>query len=250
MHLSHIFQIFPVIVWILVIPPVRAQSHAAIPPQAAGIIYSVDGSGGGEELTTNLWHEVVLTKVPYCIERIPWSRYSWAPKDHADVQAHLKAAAHLASRAQAFRQAHPDKKIIFMGFSSGTHVVLAAAAMMPPDSVDRIFVFAPSVSFNYPLGPVLRASRAGLDVFYSHEDAILSSAVGAFGTADGKRVPVSGHVGFWLPSPNSPDAALYQQRLRQYPWVEEVQWTGHYGDHPGWLERKFLRAYIMPKLKH
>ncbi len=250
MRVTLLFQLsFLLVFWLGLVEATQGQLYQDVPSRAQGIIFAADGSGGSEELTTPLWHEIVFTKAPYLLERVHWSRFSWYPEDHADIPGQMLAAKKLAGKAHAFRQAHPDKKIIFMGYSSGCHVVLAAAGMMPPNSIDRVFVLAPSVSHDFPLGGTLRASKEGLDVFYSHEDVLLSSAVGAFGTADGKRGPVAGCVGFWLRTPQSPEAALYRLKLRQYPWSPAVQWTGHRGNHDGWLERKFLRAYVMPKLR-
>lgn len=227
---------------------VSAQIKGPFPKQAKGLMFSIDGSGGGSNLTTNIWHEIVRNKLPWVLERINWSRFSSAPKDHNDMQGQLLAAGKLAAKAQKFRAAEPDKQIIIIAFSTGCHVALKGAAMMPPDSVERMILFAPSVSSTYDLSGALRASKNGIDVYYSHEDAQLNVAAGTCGTADGVYGPVSGQVGFWI-QPNNPNLDIYKKRLRQHPWVTAVQWTGNVGDHSGWLERKFLRAYIVPGLR-
>ena len=69
--------------------------------------------------------------------------------------------------------------------------------MLPPDSVDRIILLAPSVCTSYDLRPALRTARHGIDVFYSTEDrVILGLGMRIVGTAEHDCDIAAGQVGF------------------------------------------------------
>jgi len=150
-------------------------------------------------------------------------------------------------RVAACRQACPGK-VYLVGHSAGCAVILAAAEQLPPDSVDRIILLAPSVSMGYDLRSALRSAREGLDVFYSSRDyGYLGFCIAITGTADRKWCPAAGRVGFCPPCPNSADAALYT-KLRQHAWDPAVEWTGNHGGHYGSHHPQFIRAYVLPLL--
>src|SRR5262249_54829266 len=153
--------------------------------------------------------------------------------DHVDHCNHLEMGRGLAERVLAYRRHYPCLRIYLIGHSAGCAVVLAAADRLPPDSVDRIVLLAPSVSPAYHLRPAVAASREGLDACVSDRDrVILGLAMRIVGTADGRAGPAAGRVGF-RPRPATPcDAALFG-RLRQHTWHPAVSWTGHYGGHYG-----------------
>ena len=135
-----------------------------------------------------------------------------------------------------------------MGHSAGCAVVLAAAELLPPQSVDRIILLAPSVCAAYDLRPALRTARDGIDVFHSNEDRlVLGLGVRIVGTTERSSRMAAGQGGF-IPVVACPaDAALYG-KLRQHPWDPVVEWTGHNGGHFGNNEPGFLRAYVLPLL--
>ena len=119
---------------------------------------------------------------------------------------------------------------------------------MPADSVDRVVLLAPSVSSRYDLRPALRATREGIDVFYSERDwFVLGLGMAFSGTTDGQLPPVAGRVGFRYTVANTSDEALYA-KLRQHPWGHEVEQTGRTGGHYGSLEAAHVRARILPML--
>ena len=123
---------------------------------------------------------------------------------------------------------------------------MAAAEALPPDSVDRIVLLAPSVSADHDLRPALRCARYGVDVFCSRRDwFFLGICTGVFGTVEGRWQSAAGRVGFRPKVETPEDSALYA-KLQQHPWHPAVQWTGNQGGHCGGHEVAYLRAYVLP----
>ena len=77
-----------------------------------------------------------------------------------------------------------SRRVTAIAESSGSHVVLAAAECLPPGSVERIVLLAPSVASGYDLRRAIRATNSGIDVYYSPVDQVLDLAVNSVGTAD------------------------------------------------------------------
>jgi pimeloyl-ACP methyl ester carboxylesterase len=227
--------------------PAAPAQMIALPP-LPGVIFVANGSGGGYELTNGLAKAISRAGVKYYIDTTVWSRFNSAAKDTADQVAHNAGAEQMAAKILALRAQQPTRKIYMIGFSSGTHVVLLAARKLPPNSVNRIILMGASVSYFYDLSPGLRAASGGLDSFYSYQDGVLETAVDVISSADGFRAPAGGRVGFWLPSKTCPPYPLYLARFRQHPWNSSLTWTGHRGQHEGWVQYMFLQYYVLPML--
>jgi pimeloyl-ACP methyl ester carboxylesterase len=231
----------------LLLPPAAFGETDAPCPQCngQGIVFVANGSGDSDAVTEGLKLALWKTGIPLCVDTVRWSRYDQASKDHTDVEGHLLAAADMAARVTAYRKACPKGKIYLMAHSAGSHVVLATAEQLPPDTVDRIILLAPSVSFCYDLRAALKASREGIDSYSSCEDQVVVIAADYYGTADGLCTRTAGEVGFAPLQPSDPDASLYRN-LRQYWWTSRVSWTGHFGGHIGATKAKFVAAYVLP----
>jgi pimeloyl-ACP methyl ester carboxylesterase len=215
-----------------------------------GVVFVANGSGDFQTVSNNLEQVFEESSTPLEINTFTWShgygRYAW---DHIDHCNHLAQGRCLASEIAAYRQANPGRRIFLIGHSAGCAVVLEAVNLLPSGTIDRIVLLAPSVSDAYDLRPALLASRLGIDVFHSGRDNfILGACMLIVGTADGASRTAAGRCGF-TPIITSPaDAALYT-KLRQHPWDETVEWTGHSGGHYGSNNAEFLRAYVLPLLK-
>jgi pimeloyl-ACP methyl ester carboxylesterase len=189
--------------------------------------------------------------LPLHVQTVEWSHgYGRMFADHVDYRHARAEGMKLATQIACYRQAQgqgPPLPVYLVAHSGGSAVVLAAAELLPPDSVERIVLLAPSVSADYDLRPALRCARQGVDVFYSSRDlGYLGLGVGLFGTGDRRWSAASGRVGFRLPA--DADAEGLYTRLHQHPWVPAVSWTGNEGGHFGSHRDRFLRAYIMPLL--
>jgi pimeloyl-ACP methyl ester carboxylesterase len=233
-------------------PGYRAEVyHTASPPRVppTGVVFVANGSGDFRTVSTNLCQVVTQTCTPLEVQTFVWSLgYGRYMSDHVNHTNHLVQGQRLAAEVRAYHQAYSDRKVYLIGHSAGSAVVLAAAEQLPPDSVDRIILLAPSVCAAYDLRPALRTARRGIDVFYSQDDRIiLGVAMLIVGTADhGCRV-AAGHSGFTPVVGSTEDAALYG-RLRQHPWDPVVEWSGNNGGHYGSNQAGFLRAYVLPLL--
>ncbi len=225
--------------------------RTAFPPVAnpAGVVFVANGSGDSRTVSTNLSYLVAEAGLPLWVEPHVWSlgpRRNVA--DHVDHANHVAQGRLLAERVAASRRCFPCRKIYLVGYSSGCAVVLAAAELLPPRSIDRVVLLAPSVCTAYDLRPALCASRGGIDSFHSDRDRlILGPVVGVLGTSDRACRTAAGRHGF-TPVVSSPaDAALYAG-LRQHPWDAAAARVGHDGGHFGSTQSGFLRAYVLPLL--
>lgn len=231
----------------------RAETARYFPPPSSpprGVVFVVNGSGDFRTVSMNLSRVLAETGTPLQMETVAWSHgYGRYIADHVDHDNQLAEGEKLAAQVSAYSKTYPGRKVYLIGHSAGCAVVLAAAERLPPDSMDRIILLAPSVCTAYDLRPTLRAARGGLDAFTSQDDTVvLGLGMRIVGTADRSCRTAAGQYGF-KPVIDSPaDAALYEQRLRQHPWDPVVAWSGHGGGHYGSNEAGYLRAYVLPLL--
>ena len=229
----------------------REVCCAPTPPTGppAGVVFVANGSGDFRTVTANLSQAVAAQGVPLQIETLTWSHgYGRYILDHVDHCNHLEEGRRLAEQLVAYRQAYPSRKVYLIGHSAGCAVVLAATERLPPDSVERVILLAPSVCRDYDLRPSLRTTRCGIDAFYSNDDrVILGLGMKIVGTADGRCRTAAGQYGFTPVIVCPADAALYS-KLRQHPWDPVVSWSGHDGGHYGSNQPCFLKAYVLPLL--
>ncbi len=228
--------------------PVRVESRA--PPQASrGIVFVVDGAGGHQNAPRAVAAAVDALCLPLHVRSFDWThgrRRSLA--DILDVPYSRCQGRRLADEVCAYRTAYPGVPVYLVAYSAGCAVALAAAETLPPDSVERIVLLAPAVSACYDLRRPLASARAGIDSFISSRDRLyLGLGTGVTGTADGRRDPPAGRVGFQPPRLCPGEEAL-AARLHQHPWNEAVTWTGHQGGHADSLRPAYLRAYVLPLL--
>jgi pimeloyl-ACP methyl ester carboxylesterase len=223
------------------------QPAPATVPMAQGVVIVCDGSGDFRTLSTGLARAVSAARMPLYVETFVWSHgYGRYVIDHTDHCNHIEMGRILAARVCAYRRAYPNLRIYLVAHSAGNAVALAAAERLPPDTLDRIVLLAPSVSPGYDLRPALASSREGIDAFVSERDrVVLGVAMYVVGTADRCVGPAAGHVGFRPVVYNPADAALYS-RLRQHAWHPAVSWTGNEGGHYGNNRATFLGPYVLP----
>jgi pimeloyl-ACP methyl ester carboxylesterase len=228
---------------------VRHEAFAPPPcPCNQGFVVVADGAGGWENTSASLGEAVAAEGLPLRVETLNWSHgcgrflADQMDFDHARAEGNR-----LAGWIQTRRQACPSGRLYLVAHSAGSAVVLAAAECLPPDSVDRMVLLAPSVSANYDLRPALRCCRHGIEVFYSGRDVgYLGAGVALVGTADREWSAAAGRVGFRPVGTAPEDTALYVAKLRQHAWNSTVSWTGNWGGHHGCTRLCFLRAYVLP----
>jgi len=226
--------------------PTRVEAYR-VPPAPRALVLVADGAGGYQTATDAVTETVTAADLPLLVYPFEWTHgRGRGIADMTDV-AHAQAQGQrLAAVVQAYRAGWPGLPIHLVSHSAGSMVVLAAADVLPPDSVERIVLLAPAVSADFDLRRTLAAARQGVDAFTSERDRFwLGVGTRVVGTADGKRgADAAGRVGF---TPPALDLAL-AGRLRQHPWDPSLAWTGNRGDHDGTLRAGYLRAYVLPLL--
>lgn len=237
--LAHVTALF-----LTIIPTTVANGQGVA---KLGILFVVDGSGDDTSIADNMPPILHMRGVPLAVHSIRWCRHGLPAKDHRDHAAHLDHAGRLASKIAWYRATYPNEKIHVIGHSAGTHVVLAAMHSVPPGSVDRIVLTGPTVSQLHDLRPALRASRGGIDVFFSSEDQVAQLAQEFVGNADRLPGRSAGETGFVIPPPTEPDAHLYRN-LRQYRWTPDWRAFGHRGGHLDFPTARFLDSAVLPTM--
>jgi hypothetical protein len=222
---------------------------APIAAQERGRIFCADGAGASPEMTNTFRQAVAEAGLPLSVERVEWSHGRYRVLADEIAYRYLRAQGHaLAQTVTAYRCSCPNAEVYLVGQSAGTGVVLAALEELPPGTVERAFLLAPSVSAGYDLRPALSATRRGIEVYYSRRDRfVLGLATTVVGTTDRRHTAPAGRVGFRPIIACDEDQVLYS-RLSQHAWSREVVWTGNRGGHFGSYKIGFLRAYIVPLL--
>jgi len=172
--------------------------HPSIPEAGQhGVVFAINGSGSFQFTSTALEKAVVDAGLPLAVVTVPWSQGS-VVADHTDWQHAQEEGYRLAGEIVSYRQANPSHAIYLVAHSAGSGVALTAASALPPGSVSRVILFAPSVSVGYDLRPALRGTRDGIDVFYSRRDVFsLGFGVAFVGTSDGRQgCQAAGRFGF------------------------------------------------------
>jgi len=224
-----------------------------LPPQCGnqrGVIFIVDGAGGFQGTSSALMHELQSAHLPLGVVPIEWTHgFGRVFADQVDWRHARESGCKLAGQILAYRQSFPQGKIYVVAHSAGSAVAIAATESLPPCSIDRVVLLAPSISTDHDLRPALSCVRESMDVFFSSRDMFqLGLGIALVGTADGCwGCTAAGRTGF-QPQVTYPEDALLYAKLRQHPWNPYVEWTGHHGGHYGVYQPEFLKAYVLPLL--
>ena len=217
--------------------------------EPTGVVFAINGSGNFQLTSTSLEKAVADAGLPLTVVTVEWSQGS-VVADHTDWEHAQEEGRRLAGQIATYHEARPHDAIYLVAHSAGSGVALTAVAACQPGLVNRVILFAPSVSAEYDLRPALRSSSDGIDVFYSRRDVFsLGFGVAFVGTSDGGQgCQVAGRVGFQAEEETPEDAALYA-KLRQYPWEHWQARDGNHGFHSGARRPKFLHTYVLPLLQ-
>jgi hypothetical protein len=243
----------------------RAQAPQAIPvqehrtyclgwaaasnqPDNRPLVWILDGAGDLKGCSTALAQANVLCGEPIVLAPFPWSHgYRKLLKDQIDTLHARQQGFRLAQAIQQRKALEPGRRVVVVGHSAGCAVALAAGDVLPPDTVDRFILLAPSVSTGYDLRRTIHSAKEGLDVYCSKKDWVaLGFVIRVVGTTDNPTSrTAAGRHGF---QPTGPTAlnAWEAARFRQHFWSPEVAWTGHAGGHHGMFAPAFIQTYLMP----
>lgn len=213
-----------------------------------GMVIVAEGAGDSKVASDGFAHALEMAGLPWKVRRYSWTATNPPSmiKDLKDNANHQAKGAILAEKVLAQRAANPHAVICLAGYSSGCAVVLAAADSLPPGSVDCIVLLAPSVSVYYDLRPALLCSRCGVRVYYSSFDSLYRVLNDFVSPPDQPKVPFAGSMGFLFQA--GPGDELLAKKLKQYYWHQGVSWTGHTGNHAGFVKPKFIDYAVVPHL--
>jgi pimeloyl-ACP methyl ester carboxylesterase len=222
------------------------QDHLDPPPQH--VLFVADGAGDYRACSNRMRDTVRADGLPLEVVTFVWSHgYLRNFADHTDYAFARFRGRELAERVLEQRQARPDLPVSLVGHSAGCGVVLAAAEQLPPDTIERIILLAPSVSADYDVRPALHAARLGIDNFFSPEDwlwlGLFIDLVGAMDDRSSTRT--AGRYGFTVTSGDDADQPLWS-KLRQHRWKPELWPLGHDGEHYGAYQPDHLRRFVLP----
>jgi pimeloyl-ACP methyl ester carboxylesterase len=216
---------------------------------SVGLVLVADGAGDFRATSQALRDEINAEKLPLRVETFVWSHgYLRIFADQLGQRYARRQGQRLARLIAGVHHTAPQQRIIAVAHSAGCAVVLEAAAKLPPNSVDRIVLLAPSVPTDFDLRPALRCVREEIDVFSSsHDRGYLRASDFFTSLARCRLCTAAGSTGFQPILQAAEDVALYQ-KLRGFPWEPRLTWTGHDGGHFGYYQQGYLRNFVLPLL--
>lgn len=226
--------------------PARA---AAEPP--AGIVYIAAGVGGADPLAPFAKLGLAVAGIPHEVHDFVWTTgFGRMVRDLQDTDNLRLRAEQLAQRVRWYKEQNPDRPVYLMGHSGGTGLVLAAAELLPPATLERIILLSPAVSPGYDLRPALRATRAEIVCFHSPLDRFwLHWGTSTFGTMDRVYGLGAGVHGFVVPENLDEEGKALYGRLVQVCWKPEMVLSLYSGFHFSTSMPGFLARNVAPWLK-
>jgi len=208
------------------------------------LVWVVDGAGDLRGCSNAVTQANLLAGTPVEVATFYWSHgHRRLLADQIDADHAREQGRRLAALIRERQRREPGRRVVVVAHSAGCAVALAAGDNLPADSVDRVVLFAPSVSVGYDLRPTIRAAREGLDVFCSKKDWVaLGLVTRVVGTTDRFGAAAAGRNGFRADTVADADVPL----LRQHFWTADVAWSGHTGGHHGMYSPTFLHHYLFP----
>lgn len=237
---------------------IQASAHAAppghSPPEAGphqGVVFVVGGVGGFDLLASSARAALPKAGVTHEIRDFVWTHGKGKFfKDLQDVRYLLHKADELASAVRDVKAEDPCRPVYLVGKSGGAGLVLLAAALLPPGTLERVVLLSAAVAPEYDLRPALRATRGEIVSFYSPYDRlILNWGTRHFGTVDRFYGPSAGLRGFVPPKNLDPEGQALYLRLVQLPWHPAMILEGHVGMHLGTSMPGFVGAEVARWLK-
>jgi pimeloyl-ACP methyl ester carboxylesterase len=229
----------------------RNGISAYVPPgPPRGVVYVADGAGGFDSASNAVIQAIADECLPLRVQRFEWTHgVGRVLADHFDRPHSECEARTLASEITRLSCCNPRPEVYIIAHSAGAGVALYTAEDLPPDSLNRIILLAPSVAAEYDLGPALRSTRCGIDVFYSRRDRIfLGFWTTVLGTTDRRwMTAAAGRVGFDA-CPTGCEQEMLLNRLHQHPWDPSMRAFDNRGGHYASYEQAFLHAYVLPLL--
>ncbi len=179
------------------------------------------------------------------VDRFNWSSLLGPLHDHVTAGRDHPKAAELAQRITKIRQADAESRLVLIGLSAGTSIIVSALEKLPEGAaVDHVVLLSPSLSARHDLSEALRHVRGRFYATCSPHDALLAAAPSA-GLERGRP---AGQVGFQLP--NNPTAAKLElyRKVINLPWEPGYAVYGWDGGHTSTTSADFISVVIAPRV--
>lgn len=179
------------------------------------------------------------------IERFGWSSMLGPLTDHVAAGTSHPKAQHLSQHLTRLRQAGKDDKLVLIGLSAGTSIVVSALEKLPAGvSVDHVVLLSPSVSSTRDLTKALRHVKHRLYVTSSPHDSLLACSASA-GLESGRP---AGQVGFETPKDATDETRELYRKVVRLPWRPGYAAYGWDGGHVSVTSAQFIRVVIAPRI--
>lgn len=181
---------------------------------------------------------------PGPVERFGWASLLGPLPDHLLAGSGHPRVEALARRITELRTANPDGKIVLMGLSAGTCIIVYALERLPADvQVDYVVLLSPSISSEHNLARALGRVKYRFYATCSMNDPLLSGAASA-GLESGRP---AGLDGFEIPSQDDEARAAYS-KLVEIPWQPSYAAYGWNGGHVSATSKDFIHIVIAPRI--
>ena len=227
----------------------------ALPARAedapAGVVFVAGGVGGADPLAPFAKLGFSLAGVSHDVHEFVWTTgFGRLVRDLQDTANLGTRARELARLVLWYSKTYPGRPVYLMGHSGGTGIVLAAAELLPPATVERIILLSPAVSPGYDLRPALRATRHEIVCYHSPLDRFwLHWGTSLFGTMDRVYGLGAGVHGFDVPADLDAEGKALYRRLVQVGWKPEMLLSLYSGFHFSTSMPGFLARNVAPWLK-
>ena len=225
----------------------RAQE---LPPRP-GIVIVVEGIGGFNVMGPVAKAALRQAGIAHEVREFTWSHgFGQFLKDLQDTRYLLSKSEELAAWIAKLRAADPDRPIFLVGHSAGTGIIVRAAELSPPGSIDRLILLSSALSPTYDLRSALIATKKGIVSFHSpHDRVMLDWGTRQFGTVDRQYTRSAGLQGFQVPDTLSDADRILYSRLVQVPWQTRMILQLNVGQHTGPCFPGFMMAEVAPWLR-
>jgi pimeloyl-ACP methyl ester carboxylesterase len=231
-----------------------AASHCAAQqevPSGPGLVVLVGGVGGIDSL--GIWGRMALPRadVPHELREFRWTYCTGRVlRDLQDTHHFHERAVDLAREVYDWKIGHPDRPVFLVGHSGGGGLVLEAAGMLPPGTLERVILLSAAVSPWYDLRPALRATRRDIVSFCSPMDwVLLGVGTSQFGTTDRVYACAAGKCGFAIPADLDEEGRQLYNKLTQSAWKPSMLLENRGGGHFSTVTPYFLARHVAPLLR-
>ncbi len=220
-----------------------------------GIVYYLDGAGGGNLLTN--WAPGVRKGLKDAGYKGEFQEFGWhtalgvLADQTASVEYKRAKAKILAEKIMAWKQAHPGRTVTLIGLSAGTAVVVYTLETLPETcKVETVILLGSSVSAGYNLSKALARVEGTMLVFTSDRDEILNSIVPMAGSADRQYVgaEVAGIMGFYRSIFAKDTNRTLYEKVKNIPWSSRFERFDNYGGHTDGTNPPFVQHVLAPAI--